>query len=245
MNSEKMKLKLGMMTNKELAQWFGVSEGTFRNSKKSKLKELEYFASFEEVKGKVNIKEIYFNTYSKQGSKNYQKVKDVIDEVWNQETGLDSCARVGMEIKEKFGESLPLTERTIYDYTRKGRNELYGRPFLDAGTLGKCSYTWCKKEGEGVAAEYRLLTDEEEKVKKELLKKYFGDSDEKHAIVQAMVERGEIKKEEAWEVFNDLTGTSTGSFMMFLGELQEKLGCQVVRGTLVERNNKLIEETAF
>ena len=57
------------MTNKELAQWFGVSEGTFRNSKKSKLKELEYFASFEEVKGKVNIKEIYFDTYSKQGSK--------------------------------------------------------------------------------------------------------------------------------------------------------------------------------
>ena len=29
-----MKLKLGIMTNKELAQWFGVSEGTFRNSKK-------------------------------------------------------------------------------------------------------------------------------------------------------------------------------------------------------------------
>ena len=63
--------------------------------------------------------------------------------------------------------------------------------------------------------------------------------------IQAMVEKGEIRKEEAWEVFNDLTGTTTGSFMMFLGELQEKLGCQVVRGTLVERNNKLIEETAF
>ena len=84
-----------------------------------------------------------------------KEVKDVIDEVWNQETGLDSCVRVGMEIKEKFGESLPLAERTTYNYTRKGRNELYGKPFLDAGTLGKCSYIWCKKEGEGVTA-YKL-----------------------------------------------------------------------------------------
>ena len=78
----------------------------------------------------------------------------------------------------------------------------------------------------------------------ELLKKYFGDSDEKHAIVQAMVEKGEIKKEEAWEVFNDLTGTNTDSFMMFLGELQEKLGCQVVRGTLVERKGRLLRQSS-
>mgnify|MGYP003416547890 FL=1 len=38
-----MKLKIGKMSTKELAEWFGVSYGTFRNKKQEKLKELEQF----------------------------------------------------------------------------------------------------------------------------------------------------------------------------------------------------------
>ena len=53
-----MELKLGKMSTKELAEWFGISYGAFRNSKEKKLEELKGFASFEEVYGGVNITQI-------------------------------------------------------------------------------------------------------------------------------------------------------------------------------------------
>ena len=39
-----MELKLGKMTTKELAEWFGMSYGAFRNAKKKKMEELENFS---------------------------------------------------------------------------------------------------------------------------------------------------------------------------------------------------------
>ena len=52
-----------------------------------------------------------------------------------------------------------------------------------------------------------------------------------------MVEAGEITKEDAWDVLEEMTNMRTGNFMMFLKELQAELGCQVVKGTYIERNN--------
>ena len=51
-----MELKIGTMTNIELAEWFGISLSTFKNGKKKKLEELKLFADFCEEKGKINIK---------------------------------------------------------------------------------------------------------------------------------------------------------------------------------------------
>ena len=68
---------------------------------------------------------------------------------------------------------------------------------------------------------------------------------EKQVIVKAMVESGEISKEEAWDVLEELTNMKgRGNFIGFLAELQEKLDCMVIRGTNVEPNN-LIEEKGF
>jgi hypothetical protein len=58
-------LHLGKMNNKELAEWFGITEGSFRTSKKKKLEELKYFANFEEVGKKIEIFEIKDPIYSK------------------------------------------------------------------------------------------------------------------------------------------------------------------------------------
>ena len=54
-----MELKLGQMTNQELADWFGIKLSSFKNSKKNKLKELESFAAFEANRNGADIKEIY------------------------------------------------------------------------------------------------------------------------------------------------------------------------------------------
>jgi polyhydroxyalkanoate synthesis regulator phasin len=87
------------------------------------------------------------------------------------------------------------------------------------------------------------LTDEEEEIKQGLIKKYFGDATEKQIFIKGMVEMGEIRKEEAWELLEELTNMKGNNFMLFLGELQDKIGCQVVRGTLVER--KCVEKKEF
>lgn len=144
---------------------------------------------------------------------------------------MDSCRRVCNEIVRTT--SLSVLPSTAYNYTRKGRNELYGRPFEDGGSLGKCEYLWCKKQDDGKLA---FLTREEEQVKENLIKKYFGNVSEKAIIVKGMVETGEITQDEAWSIFEELTDMRGGdNFMLFLSELQEKIGCQVIRGTYVER----------
>lgn len=43
-------LTVGEISNKELADWFGIKEATFKNAKAKKLQELKYFADFYEEK---------------------------------------------------------------------------------------------------------------------------------------------------------------------------------------------------
>ena len=238
-----MKLRLGKMKASELAEWFNISPKSYSNSKKKKLKELEVFADFEEVNGGVIIKKIYNEEYSKQGSENYQKVRNKVDEVWN-ENGLDTCSRVGGEVYEILideDKNFKLTNSTVINYTLRSRNELWGKPFMGGGTKGECTYLWCKRDKE--TGEYSFLNEEEQKIKQQLQMKYFGDATEKQIMVKAMIEAGEIKEEEAWKVLEEMTNMGTGNFMGFLQELQRALGgCQVVKGTLVKRSS---EESAW
>lgn len=232
-----MELQLGKMSNKDIAEWMGITANTFNKSKGKFLEELSKFAKFHLEGKKVVIDEIMIPEYSKGGgSKAYQMVKDKVDEFWSP-TGLDSCKIVSDKIVEYYGKELTVGEGTTYLYTRKGRNELYGKPFEGGGKLGNCVYKWCKKEGDTLVP----LTDAEEEIKAGLIKKYFGDASEKQILVNGMVEAGEISKEEAWEVLTELTNMKGYNFRAFLMELQEKLNCQIIRGTMVTRNKDLIE----
>ena len=216
----------------------GISANTFNKNKEKYLNELKRFANFHLDGKKIIIDEVLDPIYSKQGSQAYQLIKRELDKEWS-EDGLDSCQRVSLKIGEKYGGELAVSAATIYNYARKSRNELYGKPFQERGSIGSCVYLWCKKRGEGIDAAYELLSPHEEEIKQQLIKKYFGDATEKQIIVQGMVEMGEIKKEDAWDVLSELTGMCGNKFIMFLNELQEKIGCQVIRGTLVERDSQL------
>lgn len=233
-----MELKLGKMTNKDLAEWFGISPNSLSKNITAKLEELKYFANYH-LEGnktkKVVIDEILEPVYQKRGSETYNKVKNNIDNVWD-ESGYDTCSRVGGAIYEKLkgeDEHFNYALSTVVNYTRKGRNELYGVPFGEEGVLGSCVYQWCKKDEE--TGKIRALTDEENEIKEQLQKKYFGNASEKQIIVQAMVESGELPKEQAWEMLTALTNMKGNNFIMFLQELQAVLGHQVVRGTHIER----------
>ena len=117
-----MELKLGVMTNEELAEWFGVKLTSFKNTKRKKLEELKLFADFYEEKGKVIVTEVYEPVYQKQQGKTKQMVISKIDQVWS-EDGLDSCSRVGNKICELLEEEgIVRKPNTVIAYTRQGRN---------------------------------------------------------------------------------------------------------------------------
>lgn len=228
--------------SKDISTWFGINPSTFSRNRREYLDILRNFVSYEEMGKRIRVLKVYTAEYDKNWNTNYGKIRNKVPEVWNP-SGLDSSKRVSQEIQHQL--MLPLTEGTVYQYTLKSRNELYGRPFGAPGELGKCTYTWCKKIGDGRTAEILPLTEEEEEIKQNLIQKYFGNVSEKQVIVKAMVESGEISKEDAWDVLEELTNMKgQGNFMAFLGELQEKLQCMVIRGTNVEPN-KQIEDKGF
>ena len=115
------KLELKVYGNKELAEWFGITVNSFSNQKKKKLQELRAFADFEQVgnkQKKVKITYIYEPVYSKQGCVTFNKIKDQVDEVWD-ESGLDTCKRVSEKIMEKNNYTLAVKDSTVYNYTLK------------------------------------------------------------------------------------------------------------------------------
>lgn len=102
------------------------------------------------------------------------------------------------------------------------RSELYGDPTEkeSKGEKGTCSYVWCKKNKQGKLV---YLTDDEERIKKELLQKWFGSNDEKTIIVQEMVENGELDTKDAWDCYSKLISL-LHSYSGFMSEFKDMTG---------------------
>lgn len=240
-----MELKLGKMTNQELAEWFGISISSFKNRKKSKLKELDAFAKFKDVYGGVEILEIYNPVYSKKGSASKQIIFDEFLNEWN-ESGLDTVSNVTKKIYFKRGNDLTVVEQTGYRYALQARDEYFGKPYLDMGKLGKCMYVWCKKEvtDEGVII-LSLFNEEEQAIKKELMTKYFKTDEEKDVMLAEMVKAGEITKEQAYDKMTEMRGLNEEGFMGFKVALEEALGASIVKGTVIERKPDFNKENGM
>ena len=198
-----MKLKIGKMTNKELAEWFGVKINSFTQHKKKKLEELKNFAKFEEIYGGVNILEIINPTYVK----NSQKIRQIYEQGFEEvRQPIDTVSNINNQIYEKYHENLPTlnSAQSGYHYAIEVRNEKYGIPFKEHGSNGCCYYCWCKQEiDENNFLLYIPFTEEEQKIKEKLLTKFFGNHEEKTILLQEMVLAGEIKKEDAWDIFTE------------------------------------------
>ena len=217
------------MTNAELAEWFGIKPNSFRNTKTQKLEELKRFAEFEVEKTKVRITKIYKSAYVKKKSADYSIVKEEFTQVYNK-SKIDTASNVSKKIYRKRKDDLTIKESTTYEYTKAARNELYGKPFVGCGEKGVCRYIWAKLIGEG---QYERFNDTEQAIYKRLLVKYFRGTDEKTIFVEDMIRRGEITEEEAWGVFSDMMNLDYG-FMNFKIEMEEAVGCPIVRVTEIE-----------
>lgn len=134
-----MELKLGKMTSKELAAWFGISYGSFRNKKTEKLKELTFYCSYELVYGGITISNIFIKEYLKP-TPAYAFIKANFLKHWHKSM-LDTCARVGSEMyyTYKDTELKGLKESTIKAYVAKARLEMFGHVYQnDYGTDRYC-----------------------------------------------------------------------------------------------------------
>lgn len=237
-------LVLGKIKTKDLADWFGISYGSFRVVKQQKLDELKLYCDFEEVYGGVNITKIYdMNNieYIKDSKKNYEIIRSSFDEEWSAD-GIDTCSNVAFKIYDKHKNELTIADTTAYNYTLKARNELFGIPFLDAGELGSCIYLWCKKE---VAPDgtliYTQFTDEEDQIRKDLMKKHFSTDVEKEIFIAQMVEAGEITKAQAYDALCKMKNLNKAGYGGFLKALKAAIGCEVSKTTLLFRNSDNIE----
>ena len=216
-----------LMSNNDLAEWFQIKPGSFRNTKAKKLEELKKYAEYEIQGAKVLITKVIEPKFIKK--KDYFIVREEFTQVYNK-SKIDTASNVSKKIYNKRKSDLSIKESTTYEYTREARNELYGKPFVGKGKLGTCRYIWVKKLDEG---KYERFNDEEEAMYKKLLLKYFKNTDSKAMFVKDMIKRGEVTKEEAWDVYDEIANLEFG-FMNFKAEMEEFVGCTIVRATEIE-----------
>lgn len=60
-----MNLKIGKMTSKELAEWFGITYSAYRHNPDKHLETLKDYCDFEQIHGGVIISQIYISEYNK------------------------------------------------------------------------------------------------------------------------------------------------------------------------------------
>ena len=221
-------LKLGKISNKDLISWLDTTPTQMQKKKKDLLKKLEDYCEFEPCYGGIIVTKIYKPCYS--ANPDLAIVREEFNEVWDK-SGLDSCSRVSEEIYEKRYEDLKNKQTTIYNKTIQVRNEFYGKPMCGIGSKGVCKYIWCKKNKDTGRLEY--LSEEEEKIKKELMISYFATTDEKTIMVQEMINRNELTEEEAWSYYSKITNLSH-NYMAFMAEFKRITGITLIRGTEIE-----------
>lgn len=245
MNKE---LKEGIITNQQLADWFGVSLSTFNHTKKKKLEQLKVFADYQLIGNKikkVKITNIYNPIYSKQGSSNFQIIKTNFKTYWKDNgKGLDTCKRVG---EQMYSDGITdLSYKSTISYVGRSKRQMFGKNFISRGANGYSIYGWGKwvqvSPGE---VELVPLTPEEQGVKQKLIKKYYGNITEKTIFVQGMIDAGEITEEEAWKVLDQLVNIKD-KYGAFKAEFQIAINASLGKGTyLIQDTIDMSQESAF
>lgn len=227
-----MILKKGIITNKELADWFGVKESTLKNSKKKRLEELKKYAKFEEIKGKVNILEVYEEIYIKRKSKSYQTVRNNFEKTWS-ENGLDLTSRVANQIYNEHKEEIEVSQRTNYIYTLDVKTELYGSAKKKTkGSKGISYYVWSKRHSKDEKP--IPLNAEETAILREAQDKYFKrEIGEDFLLYYGQFNRGEITKEEMCDSFLEAYNFK-GNYLAFKREVEAAIGAELIPATQLE-----------
>jgi hypothetical protein len=232
-------LKPGIISNEELAEWFGVKETTFRNKKKKKLEELKEYCDFEILPGgKINITyvEAAGLTYEKKGSKSKELLRERVKE--ESLKPKSHCSKPidvyeGIQNDLEFRKKLTIKPSTTKTYVYVlycelwGKTQTYRKPGTE-GTLGRRKRVLCSFNEE--IYEWEPVSDEDLEFfyscKKEMTKEQMLNRTKLQFDVAADVREGSITKEEADRELSELTQILI-AYEYAIEQLSKKLGRRV------------------
>lgn len=246
-------LKLGIMTNTELAEWFGMGSQSFRNTKGKKLAELAEYAEFEEIGSKIDIQIIKEYVYIKPRIRKQMAKAGKLtgqQKVWeagvkwatgeaNATTIKDQIARNREQIVAETG----YAESTVLSYAYAAKKENYGKTqhskyTVGNGTPGKKGISYYVYHLFYADGTNRPLTGAEEKYKYNFLHKYCGDRNLKIAeeldICQYQRAEFQIGEKEYIDRTVELQQQMTGIWSEAMRALELEWGCKIKRVTCLE-----------
>lgn len=227
-----IQLEVRLYKNAELAEWFGIKENTFRSKKRQKLEELKAYARFREIKGKVQILEVFEPIYIKKTSSNYRLIAELTEKTWDI-SGFDTCAHICQQLQSNE-KTKDLSDSTRYEYVRRAHNETHGSPAKkNGGTKGMCYYKWGKRHSTDKKQPI-YFSEEEQRYFYELIKEVFQTDPREEAERQALrqaYKNKEISKEEYYEQRDILDETRGNKWILVEQEMFNKFHIELIRGT--------------
>ena len=235
-----MKLTLGKMTSKQLAQWFGVLPSSYSHNIPNYLSRLEDYCKFEKVYGGVVISEIYIEEYDR-GLK-FKDEKMYLEEIKECVEIQDGLSTLSGMVR-KMERDNP-TQKSLKNTTRrmsKAGTKLFGDPTVAGkpGKVGSREYIWAIKLNDYNG--YRLMTEEEEKLFDDIISKCYTLSPEKikkKELLKDQLKQNEIDVQQYFEL-EELYGLNTFKDCIF--KFKEQTGHMIVRCT----KHELMESYSF
>lgn len=220
-------------TPKELAVWFGVKPHTFSNTRTKKLELLKQYCKFEDLGNKgVKIIEVYISEYIGNTRKIVEKdfkeawSKGKIVNGFYQGNNLNTIKETADYIYNKNEKVLTVKQTTVYQTTCAVKRDWYGIPKIREGLKGRCRWVYCVVDFENNI--YRYLTEEEQEIKKEMLKLFFkneGERVEELKKLQQSKKLGEISDTEYIRKSEDILGIAEGgNWDKFNKRFMERIG---------------------
>lgn len=220
-----MELYLGKMTWRDLARWFGLNEDAFSHGgTKRREKKLAILKSYADYHLENNGKALYIDRI---WVKEYRKSYDIIDREFSNEwdkTGVDTCSRVGQAIWARYGELNQIIQvSTAQNYTRKVKQDRYGKNNKEGGTHGTSSYRWMQEDGK------TPLTKEQWDVMHKCIKQAYENDDILRFAVEEDFKGGKITEKQRDERLAKID--KSNAYATARAEIIKKLGFYPTRKT--------------
>lgn len=205
------------VSSSQLADWFGITYGTYRRQKKKRLEELKGFCDYEEVYGGVIIKKVYFDEYYKYQDDENRVLKVINDKYFNMDgqgtayDELNSISGIAKVLQKQYpkdygNKTFGTIERRVSRVMKKCFGVITRENPLAQGGIGVREYVWAVKlEGDN---NYRYKTREEDELFKEIIKAAYAENakeriEEEELLKDAMRERISLGEEVSFADYED------------------------------------------
>ena len=223
-----MKLKIGKMTSRELAQWMNISYNTYRNSIDKYLSIVEDYCDFEKVYGGIIVKEIYIEEYDKSLSLKDEKIYlKEIERCIAEQDGLSTVAGMSRKlVKEGTFDSFETAKRRM----SKTGKKLFGKTdesLFSHGEKGRRTYVWGVKLND--YNQYRRLTKEEEEKFDKIIADFYSANVNKVKKEALLTDRLRNKEITVDEYFESKDALGVDNFLSCIFLFKEQTGFLITK----------------